>query len=229
MDVSLRRVRKTSRTPERIDENMPANVLWRHPKKRHAQTPLVLLLHGRGADEHDLIDIADRLPPHFAFASVRAPVALREGGYTWFESRGVAQPISRSLSESVVALRDWLGEVGTSDYHGPVVLLGFSAGMMMAGALLLDEPTAFAGAVLLSGALAFDTAMETAPERLVGVPVFYGSGLLDNVIPPALVARTSAYLRERSGASLTVREYPIGHSIFNPELDDIAAWLAEIV
>lgn len=207
---------------------MPTTVLWRHPKKRHAQSPLVLLLHGRGADERDLLDIADRMPPRFAFASVRAPVALPEGGYTWFQSRGVAQPIARSLRDSVTAMRDWLEEIGTSDYHGPVLLLGFSAGMMMAGGMLLDDPTSFAGAVLLSGAFAFDTTIAVAPERLAGLPVFYGCGLLDDVIPQDLAARTATYLRERSGARLTAREYPIGHGISNPELADIAAWLDDV-
>lgn len=208
---------------------MPLPVIWRHPKKRHAQSPLVLLLHGRGADETDLIDIADRLPVRCAFASVRAPVALPEGGYTWFESRGVAQPISRSLCESVAAMRDWIEEVGTSNYHGPVILLGFSAGMMMAGALLLEEPTLYAGAVLLSGALAFDTTIAVAPGRFTAVPIFYGSGMLDDVIPHDLVARTATYLREKSGATLTAREYPIAHTISNPELADIAAWLEDVV
>ncbi len=207
---------------------MSATVVWRHPKKRHAKTTLVLLLHGRGADEYDLIDIADRMPPRFAFASLRAPVALPDGGFTWFESRGAGQPILPSLRASVTDLRDWIEEVGTSDYHGPVVLFGFSAGMMMAGALLLDEPARYAGAVLLSGAFAFDTASAVAPERLAGVPVFYGSGLFDDVIPHDLVTRTAAYLAERSGALLTLREYPIGHGISGPELADIAAWLGDV-
>lgn len=207
---------------------MNPNVVWRHPKNRHAQSPLVLLLHGRGADEYDLIGLADRLPQRFAFASVRAPVALPEGGYTWFESRGVAQPIPRSLVESVASMRDWIEEVGTSNYHGPLVLLGFSAGMMMAGALLLDEPTRYAGAVLLSGALAFDTTIAVAPDRLRDVPVFHGTGLLDTVIPHDLVTRTATYLRERSGARLTSAEYPIAHGISNREIAEIGAWLETI-
>ncbi|GAC1301071.1 MAG: hypothetical protein NVSMB19_08750 [Vulcanimicrobiaceae bacterium] len=208
---------------------MPPIAVWRHPKKRHAQTPLVLLLHGRGADEYDLIDVASRMPSRFAFASVRAPVALAEGGYTWFESRGVAQPIARSLRESVATMRHWIETIATSDYHGPLLLFGFSAGMMMAGALLLDEPTSYAGAVLLSGALAFETPVPAAPERLAGLPVFYGSGLLDEVIPPELAARTETYLRERSGARLTARAYRNGHGITNAELGDIAAWLDDVV
>ncbi|GAC1307348.1 MAG: hypothetical protein NVSMB21_11200 [Vulcanimicrobiaceae bacterium] len=119
-------------------------------------------------------------------------------------------------------MRDWIEACGTSTYHGPLVLLGFSAGMMMAGALLHDEPTRYAGAVLLSGAL--DDAALGSPGALASVPIFYGSGALDAVIPHDLATRTLAHLRG-SGAPVTVREYPIGHSISNAELADIGAWL----
>jgi len=201
-------------------------VLWRRPAKHGASTPLVVLLHGRGADETDLIDLAPLLPPAFAYASVRAPVALEDGGYTWFENRGPARPLARSVRSSVDAFRAWLDEVEPAGNDRPrTYLLGFSAGMMMAGALLLDEPTRFAGAVLLSGALAFDTAIPVTPQRLAGVPVFYGTGSLDEVIPVELATRTTAYLRDKSGAELTLREYPHGHSISRTEIGDIKAWL----
>lgn len=201
-------------------------VVWRHPAKRGPLTPLVVLLHGRGADEHDLIDVADALPPAFAYASVRAPVALPIGGYTWFEDRGVARPVPRSLRASIDYVRGWLDGPQTAAYNRRrTYLFGFSAGMMMAGALLLDDPPRFAGAVLLSGAFAFDADVDASPQRLAGAPVFYGYGELDDVIPPERVARTVTYLRDRSGAALVERGYPHGHAISDRELRDIRDWL----
>jgi phospholipase/carboxylesterase len=200
--------------------------VWRRPAKAGTRTPLVVFLHGRGADEDDLIDIAERLPREFAYASVRAPVALAEGGYTWFENRGVARPIPASVRASVAAFRAWLDDPGLGVATDPCYLFGFSAGMMMAGALILDDPRRFAGAVLLSGALALDAAPDASPGRLAGLPVFYGRGAQDDVIPAALVLRADTYLRERSGANVTFREYPHAHAISNRELDDIAAWIA---
>lgn len=184
------------------------------------------MLHGRGADEHDLLDIAKRLGQNFACASPRAPIALEGGGYTWFESRGVARPVAASLNESVVAMRAWLDTVAGE--YGRCYLFGFSAGMMMAGALLLDDPGRFAGAVLLSGALALDCATVATAGRLAGLPVFLGWGTLDDVIPPALFAQTATYLRERSGAELTVREYRHAHAISSRELGDVAAWFQQL-
>lgn len=195
-------------------------VVWRRPPKSGRATPLVVFLHGRGADEHDLIDLADRLPRSFTYASVRAPVALPEGGFTWFENTGPARPIPASVRQSVAHLRAWLDATTSA----PCYLFGFSAGMMMAAALVLDDPARYSGAVLLSGAIVFDTGIATTAQRLAGLPVFYGRGTLDTVIPPDLVRRTLAYLKDQSGATLTLREYPHEHTISNREMADIAAW-----
>jgi phospholipase/carboxylesterase len=203
-------------------------VVWRRPAKAGSRTPLVVFLHGRGADENDLIDIAERLPRAFAYASVRAPVPLVEGGYTWFESHGPARPIPASVRASVAAFRAWLDDPSLGCGGEPCFLLGFSAGMMMAGALVVDDPKRFAGAVLLSGALALDAMPEALPGRLTGLPVFYGRGSEDDVIPAALVVQSARYLRERSGADVTFHEYRLAHAISNRELDDVAEWFAAV-
>ena len=122
-------------------------------------------------------------------------------------------------------VRTWLDGPATADYdRGRTFLLGFSAGMMTAGALVLDDPSRFAGAALLSGAIALD-AGDATPARLAGVPIFAAHGTADTMIPPELVLQTQRYLRERSGAVLTERSYPHDHSISRREIGDIAAWL----
>lgn len=200
-------------------------VAWRRPAKSGVRTPLVVFLHGRGADEHDLLDLAERLPRAYAYASVRAAHPVDGGGYTWFESYGVARPIPASVDAAVVAFRAWLDDPGLGVAATPCYLVGFSAGMMMASALILDDPRRFAGAALLSGAIAFDGGPAAAPGRLDGLRVFYGRGTLDAVIPPGLAARSERYLRIESGAALTVRAYPHAHAISIAEIDDVAAWL----
>ena len=202
-------------------------VIWRRPAKRGPRTPLVVFLHGRGADENDLIDLASDLPRAYAYASVRGPLALPEGGFRWFEDRGVARPVAKSLNGAVGGLRAWLDGPATAEFdRSRTYLLGFSAGMMTAGALLLADPARFAGAVLLSGAIATDLGSAT-PGRLAGVPVFNGHGTLDTMIPSDLVVQTQRYLRDASGALLTERAYPHAHSISRREVADIAAWFGE--
>jgi phospholipase/carboxylesterase len=202
-------------------------VAWRRPAKRGAATPLVVLLHGRGADENDLIDLANDLPQHFAYASVRGPIALPEGGYRWFEDRGVGRPVPASLQSTVDMLRAWIDSSATAEYDRKrTFVLGFSQGMMTAAALLLDDPARLAGAVLLSGSIAVDTGTAT-PGRLAGVPVFTAHGSFDGVIPADRITQSLQYLRERSGADLSEHTYPIDHSISRREIADVAAWLAE--
>jgi phospholipase/carboxylesterase len=202
----------------------------RRRKAQHTgagRPPLLALLHGRGADEDDLFGLAPFIDARFAVASVRGPLALDEGGYTWAESISVGRADPDSLRAAITWLQAWLdsNDEGRSDPQR-VYLMGFSAGMAMAAALMLDEPGRFAGAILLSGTLPFDTDLSITKNRLVGCDVFYGHGSFDTVIPADLVDRTDAYLRERSGARLTARRYPIAHQISDAEIADIAAWLA---
>jgi phospholipase/carboxylesterase len=206
---------------------MEPTVVWRRPVKRGNSTPLLLLLHGRGADENDLIELASDLPPHFAYASVRGPIALPEGGYRWFEDRGLGRPVPASLQSTVDTLRAWIDSSATAEYDRKrTFVLGFSQGMMTAAALLLDDPARLAGAVLLSGSIAVDTGTATA-DRLAGVPVFTAHGSFDGVIPVDRITQSLQYLRDRSGADLSERTYPIDHSISRREIADIAAWLEE--
>jgi phospholipase/carboxylesterase len=149
---------------------------------------------------------------------------MQGGGFTWFESREVARPVAASLDASVVWLRAWLDTEPEGYGRGACYVLGFSAGAMMAGALILDDPQRFAGAVLLSGAISLGGEFPAPPGRLTRMPVFYGHGTLDDVIPLPLVAETITYLCDRSGADVTRREYPHAHAISNREIDDIASW-----
>jgi phospholipase/carboxylesterase len=210
------------------DLNAPI-VRWRKAQSAGAQRPpLLVLLHGRGADENDLFALAPAIDPGIAVASVRAPLATDEGGYTWSESRSPGRYIGESLRASLTWFQTWLVSLasGRSEPQD-VYLLGFSAGMAMASALVLDEPARYAGAVLLSGTLPFDTDLPMVKNRLAGVPIFYGHGSFDRVIPADLVTRSAKYLLESSGAKLETRTYPIAHEISDAEVRDINAWLGK--
>ena len=99
--------------------------------------PLVVLLHGRGSHEREIIALAEHLPVGPAYAAVRAPIA--EGGrYAWFANRGIGRPVAESLRATMDWFRQWLDGVAPSGR--PVVLIGFSGGAAFAGGLLLDDP-----------------------------------------------------------------------------------------
>lgn len=187
-------------------------------------TPLVVLLHGRGSHEREIIGLAGHLAPGASYAAVRAPIA-EGGGYAWFANRGIGRPIAESLTETMAWFRTWLDDVAPAGR--PVVLAGFSGGAAFAGGLLLDDPARFAGAAILYGTLPFDAGVPTDTGRLAGVPVFVAQGDQDQVIPPELLARTWGYLLTDSGAAPYARRDPGGHGITTGTVDELGAWISE--
>ena len=186
--------------------------------------PLVVLLHGRGSHEGEIIALADHLPVGPAYAAVRAPIG-EGGGYAWFANRGVGRPIAESLRETMDWFRGWLDNV--SPAGRPVVLVGFSGGAAFAGGLLLDDPERYAGGAILYGTLPFDAGVPTTPARLAGVPVVVAQGEQDSVIPRELLDRTWAYLLGESGAPTVAVRHPGGHGITTDALATVGGWLSE--
>ncbi|BDE05562.1 hypothetical protein WPS_08380 [Vulcanimicrobium alpinum] len=205
--------------------NVPEPVArWRCGSCENRRGALIVLLHGRGADEDDLFPLADLLPREATVASLRAPHDADGFGYTWYRPRGVAQPEPASLSASLAYVDAFLRErAGDAE---EIWLAGFSAGAVMAGALALHEPARFAGAALLHGPLAFDAPAPPAPGRLDVLELFFGYGVFDDVIPAAAIARTRAYLRDESGARLEEHAYRTGHDLPADEQRDLAAWFS---
>lgn len=188
--------------------------------------PLVVLLHGRGSNEDDIIALAEHLPPGPTYAAVRAPIA-EGGGYAWFANRGIGRPVAESLSDTMGWFRTWLNEVAPSGR--PVVLVGFSGGAAFAGGLILDNPSRYAGAAILYGTLPFDAGVPTTHDRLDGQRVLVAHGDADTVIPRDLLERTWQYLHDESGARVTGVRDPGGHGISPAVLAKLNEWLGEVL
>ncbi|WP_374208373.1 alpha/beta hydrolase, partial [Microbacterium sp. Bi128] len=186
--------------------------------------PLVVLLHGRGSSEREIIALADHLPPGPAYAAVRAPIA-EGGGYAWFANRGIGRPVAESLTASMAWFRTWLDAVAPAGR--PVVLVGFSGGAAFAGGLVLADPQRFSGAAILYGTLPFDAGVPVAPARLAGLPVFVAQGDQDKVIPTELLDRTWNYLLTDSAAPAYARRDPGGHQISGQTLRELGGWIHE--
>lgn len=186
--------------------------------------PLVVLLHGRGSQEREILALADALPAGPTYAAVRAPI-VEGNGYAWFANRGLGRPVAESLRAAMDWFRGWLDTVAPAGR--PVVLVGFSGGAAFAGGLLLDDPFRYTGAAVLYGTLPFDAGVPTTPARLAGVPVFLAHGAQDTVIPRELLDRTWVYLLADSGAPTVARRDPVGHTVAPAALAALAGWLQE--
>ena len=95
-----------------------------------AAAPLVVLLHGRGSDENQILGLAQHLPTGPQYAAVRAPIA-EGGGYAWFANRGIGRPVAASLRATMDRFRTWLDGVAPAGAAGrPVLLVRFSGVLM---------------------------------------------------------------------------------------------------
>ena len=185
--------------------------------------PLVVLLHGRGSHEQEILGLAGHLPAGAAYAAVRAPIA-EGGGYAWFANRGIGRPLTESLRSTMDWFRTWLDEVAPPGR--PVLLVGFSGGAAFAGGLVLDDPARYAGAAVLYGTLPFDAGLATDPGRLANLPVFVAQGDGDHVIPRELLDRTWDYLLSESGAPTVAQRQPGGHQLTAETVHLLGDWVA---
>ena len=101
--------------------------------------PLVVLLHGRGSNESEILGLAAHLPPdrRTRRCGRRSP---RAAGFAWFANRGIGRPVADSLRSTMDWFRTWLDDVAPPGR--PVLLVGFSGGAAFAGGLVLDDPGA---------------------------------------------------------------------------------------
>lgn len=187
--------------------------------------PLLVLLHGRGADEDDLLGIAEELDPRLAVVSIRAPRRWMVG-YAWYDSVSSGEPDPSDLQRGLELIRATVGaevERGVADPRR-VFALGFSQGAVMVGALLLDGAVSLAGGVMLSGGLPQGFVIERRPDVLAAEAVFLGHGRYDEVIPPAASLAAADSLRQL-GAEVSLRTYDVAHQISLDELRDVDGWL----
>ena len=190
---------------------------------------LLVMLHGYGSNEQDLIGLAPHLDARFHCISVRAPYVLDFGGYAWFPiettSEGIVVDYEQALESSIRVLE--LVEALRAE-HGvaAVYLLGFSQGAIMSLNIALQHPRRIAGVAALSGICSERMLPEGAGEDLSSLPVLMTHGRWDQVIP-VKQARASNELLGPLPLQLTYKEYDMGHEINQECLADLRDWLQE--
>jgi phospholipase/carboxylesterase len=189
----------------------------------------LVLLHGFGADEHDLLELGHALDPRLRIVSLQAPVSLGGRQRAWYplsqDARGniVSDPLeARNGLEAAVSAIETVARTSPQPF-----LLGFSQGGGVALAVMLTRPDLIGGVLSFSGVPPTLEPAELAPrEKLRGKPVFAGHGTQDPVVSIAR-GRQLKSIAEQAGLALTFREYEMGHMIVPEELRDAHAWLAE--
>jgi predicted esterase/catechol 2,3-dioxygenase-like lactoylglutathione lyase family enzyme len=182
----------------------------------------LLLLHGTGGDEEDLLPLGRALLPGAGLLSPRGKV-LERGAPRFFRRLAEGVFDQEDLAERTTELGAFI-EAATQSYHleaDGIVAVGFSNGANIAASLLLRRPGLLRGAVLLSPMVPFEP---ESPPRLDGTPVFIGAGRTDAIAPPAQAERLAQILRE-AGADVHVHWDPDGHAVTRGELAAAREWL----
>lgn len=195
----------------------------------HKKHPTLIMLHGRGADENDLLGLAEHLDNRLLIISARAPFPFQwGGGYAWYDVLEVGKPEPRMFAESYIKLTQFLDDVIKGYPVDPprIFLLGFSMGTMMAYALLLTKPELIAGVIANSGYVPEGTDLKFQWDGLAGRNVFIAHGIYDPVIPIHF-GRRARELFEKTLIGITYKEYPIVHQINDQSLQEMAQWLTD--
>lgn len=186
--------------------------------------PTLLLLHGTGADQNDLIPLAREIAPHAALLSPRGQV--KEGmANRWFRRMAEGVFDEEDLARRADDLADFIASAREAyGLPAPPVALGFSNGANIAAGLLWRRPEALTGAILMRAMSPF---RKGGPAPLEGKPVLLLSGRHDPFAPAA----SRDALAERlsmAGASLDHRITGEGHGLTEADIAAARAWFAAL-
>ncbi len=195
---------------------------------------LIILLHGYGSNEMDLLSFGNELPNDYFVVSVQAPVTLPWGGYAWFnlDFSGIEKIVDMEQAEQsrlqVIQFIDYMKQSYAIDPNN-VLLLGFSQGAMLSQGVAMTSPKLLKGTIALSGFIMQEAIKDNiAPiEDIKKLNFFIGHGSVDDVVPVEQDRKSKVFL-EQMGAKLSYNEYPVAHGILPEELTDIVNWINKL-
>jgi predicted esterase len=201
-----------------------AEFIHRFEPGEDAGRPVLLVLHGTGGNETDLLPLARMIDRRASALSPRGQV-LEQGMPRFFKRLAEGVFDQDDLRRRTRELAEFLASAAARYAFDPsrVVAVGYSNGANIAASLLLSGLGALHGAILLRPMVPFEP--EVVPP-LEGKRVLVSASRQDAIVPPALTERL-AELLEGGGASVTTRWYPGGHALSPQEIKDAAAWYGE--
>lgn len=196
---------------------------YRHLPATDASRPPLLLLHGTGGDENDLIPLGQMISPGSAVVSPRGKV-LENGMPRFFRRLAEGVFDEADVIRRANELADFVSEARERHGLAAPLAVGFSNGANIAAALLLLRPEALAGAVLIRAMMP----LADAPKPdLAGKPILMLTGAMDPIIPEANAAELARRF-EAAGASIEHEVLPAGHSLTQADIRLARDWVGKL-
>lgn len=214
-----------------LQEGLALKYLVQLPAEKSAHAPVIILLHGYGADERDLFGLKNSFPKNYLVIAVRAPYPLAAGGYEWYEPamvNGQHDGNAAQLEHSRNAINKFIAQA-VAKYNADaksVYLIGFSQGAVMCYQAGLTTPEQLKAIAALSGMI-FPSlkAMQKNSAALQRLKIFIAHGTADNRIPFADGKAAYDYIKS-IGLQPGFHEYAgMGHTISNEVMDDLVKWM----
>lgn len=204
---------------------MPLTYLHEFTPGTNPAAPPLLLLHGTGGTEKDLLPLAKSLSPESALLSPRGNVSER-GAARFFARIGEGMFEPAEVTRRTHELADFIASAAQQYAIDPgrLIAVGFSNGANIAATLLLLRPVVLAGAVLLRPMVVIDS--PAAPRSLVGKRVLIASGTQDPIVGTDHPHRLAAHLRA-GGAEVTLETHPAGHGLTQVDISAAQRWFEQ--
>jgi phospholipase/carboxylesterase len=188
----------------------------------------LVLMHGRGTGEHDLVPLFDVLDPERQLLCVapRGPLSLPPGGRHWYVVRQVGSPDPETFRPTFASLAAWLDALGeeTGVPLDRTVVGGFSQGAVMSWALGIGPDRARPGGVMALSGFMPQVPGFPLQDDLTGLSAAIAHGSSDEVIPVGF-GRAARDRAEASGADVLYLESGVPHTIDPGAIPELAAWL----
>ncbi len=198
-----------------------------HTATRPGTTDATLvLLHGLGSNEQDLLSLAPMLGPELTVIAYRAPLTYGPG-FSWFPIEFDADGIRLDSDTALSSLDFLVSELTDLRKQTPTLILGgFSQGAIMTSGVLAQAPELLDAALLMSGRLFPPFFTDAKPAANPDLPILAQHGIYDDVLP-VQGGRDLAKAITEFGYQPIWREYPMAHQVSQESLDDIIAWLGQ--
>ncbi|MGY3037162.1 phospholipase/carboxylesterase [Bradyrhizobium sp. USDA 4354] len=189
----------------------------------NAGSPPLLLLHGTGGDENDLLGLGKMISPGSALLSPRGRV-LEHGMPRFFRRLAEGVFDEDDVRRRARELGDFVAEARQRYGLAAPIAVGFSNGANIAAALLLLKPKALSGAILLRAMVPLS---DPPNADLAGKPVLLLSGQGDPIVPADNSARLAALLSQ-AGANVTHKVLPADHQLSQADVTLARDWIGNV-